>query len=175
VGGAHHPQASQAVLVRAEEVESGEAGFHSQDVGWGARETAGGPPLDLVAEGREFSRPVNIGLESVRAVAEDWKEKRRCHPMAKERGQAHVRGGEPHDGHKSSMGFGQPLGEVWGCGDRGGEPVAQPPDLFLQVKHRPVQVDRGTGDWTSVSLGPLVDKLCFGDGKADTQAGPFGL
>jgi len=174
-GGAHHPQAGQVVLVGEEEVNGGEAGLNGQDVRGGAREAIGGPPLDLVPEGRELSRHVYRGLKCIRAVAEDGKEKRGGQTMAQKRGQAHPWRGEPFDGHESSLGFGKPLGKVWGGGDRGGEPGSQPPDLVFRGKDRPVQVDRGAGDRASVPIGSPVDRFRFGDGEADTQAGPSGL
>jgi len=136
--GAHHPKAGQAVLVRKEEVMWGEAGFNGQDVGRGAGEAIRGPSLDLVPEGRELSRHVNGGFESIRAVAEDGKEERGGQLVAQERGQTHPRGGEPLYGHESSFGFSQSLGKVWGRGDGGGEPVSQPTDHVLGGKSPPV-------------------------------------
>jgi len=72
--GAHHPRAGQAVLVHKEEVKWGEAGCNGQDVSRGAGEAIRGSHLDLVPEGRELSRHVNGGFESIRAVAEDGEE-----------------------------------------------------------------------------------------------------
>ena len=95
--------------------------------------------------------------------------------MAQERGEAHPRGGEPFEGHKSRLGFGQSFGEVGGCRDRGGEPVSQPGNLVLGGKDRPVQVHRGKGQRITISGGPPVDKFCFRDGEANTQLCPFGL
>jgi len=74
-GGAHHPQAGQAAFVGEEEFKWGEAGFHSQDVGRGARKAVSGPSLDLVPEGREFSCHVDSGHEGVRAIAENREQK----------------------------------------------------------------------------------------------------
>jgi len=115
------------------------------------------------------------GFESIRAVAEDGKEERGGQPVAQEGGEAHPRRGEPFDGHEGSLRLGQPFDEVRGRGDRGGEPVAQPPDLVLGVENRPVQVDRGAGNMASVPNGAPVDEFCFRDGEANTQAGPPGL
>ena len=50
-GGTYHPQAGQAVFVRKEELEWGEAGFNTQDVSRGARKAVCVPSLDLVPEG----------------------------------------------------------------------------------------------------------------------------
>jgi len=135
--GVHHAKAGQAVLVRKEEIERGEAGLNGQDIGRGAREAIRGPPLDLVSEGREPSRHVNSGLERIRPVAEDGEEERGGQPVAQGRGKAHPRGGEPFDGHERSLGLGQSLGKVWGRGDRRGEPVSQPTDLALGRKIEP--------------------------------------
>jgi len=168
-------QAGQAAFVCEEEVDWRQAGLHGKDVDRGAGEAVRGPPLDLVPEGREFSCHVNSRFESVRAVAEDREKQRRCQPMAQEWRQAHPRGGEPLDGHKSSLGFRQPFGEVWGGRDRGGKPVPKPADLALRVEDRPIQVDREAGQGASVLAGAPVDEFRFWDGEADTPEGPFGL
>jgi len=70
-GGADDSQACQTTFVRQEELQWGEAGFHSQDGCRGARKAIRGPPLDLVPEGRKFPCHVNCGFKGVRAVAED--------------------------------------------------------------------------------------------------------
>jgi len=89
--GAYYPKAGQAVLLCKEEIERGEAGLNGQDVGRGAGEAVRGPPLDLVPEGRELSRHVNSGLESIRAVAKDGEEERGGQPVVQERGKTHPR------------------------------------------------------------------------------------
>jgi len=64
---------------------------------------------------------------------------------------------------------------VGGSGDRGCEPVTQPPDLFLGRENRPILVDRNIGDGASIPVRMPVDELHFGDRKAYAQPGPFGL
>ena len=118
---------------------------------------------------------MDSGFERVRTVAEDWEKKGRSQTMAQEGGQAHPRGGEPFDGHKRSLGFSQPFGEVRGCRDRWGKPVPEPSDLILGMENGPIQMDRGTGKGGPIPLGPPVDKFSLGNGKADTQAGTFSL
>jgi len=36
-------------------------------------------------------------------------------------------------------------------------------------------VDRRTGEWSSIPVGPPVDEFRFGDGETDTQPGSFSL
>jgi len=83
--------------------------------------------------------------------------------VAKEGREAESRGGESLDHHKGRLGLGQPLDEVGCSGDRGGEPVAQPPDLKLGRENRPIQMDRSIGDGVSVPVRTPVDELRFGD------------
>jgi len=51
-----------------------------------------------------------------------------------ETGGANPWGGEPFDGHESSLGFGQSLGEVRGGRERGREPVTRLSDLVFGGK-----------------------------------------
>ena len=71
--------------------------------------------------------------------------------------------GEPFDGHEGTLGLGQSLGEVGRGGHRGGEPVAQPPDLVFGFEDRAIKVDRSVGYWASVPVRAPVDELCLGD------------
>jgi len=103
------------ILIFQEEVARGETGFNSQNIGRGASETVGGPPLDFVPEGKELSCHVGSLFESIRAVTEDGKQKRGGQMVAQEGRQALSRRGEAFDGHKGPLGLGQSLGEV-GCG-----------------------------------------------------------
>jgi len=73
------------VLVRYEEVERREAGLNGQDIGRGARETVGGPPLDLMLVGSELPHHVSSGLESIRTVAEDGEQEEEGQMVAEER------------------------------------------------------------------------------------------
>ena len=59
---------------------------------------------------------MDSGLEGVLAVAEDRKKERGCQLGSQERGETHPWRGEPMDGHKSSLGIGQLLDKVGGCG-----------------------------------------------------------
>jgi len=90
-------------------------------------------------------------------------------------GEADPGGGEAFDSHEGSLCLGQPFDKMAGGCDRGGEPVAQPPDLVLGGEDRPVEVDRSIGDYVSVLGRAPVDELCFWDREANTQPGPPGL
>jgi len=130
--GTHHPEVGQAAFVCEEEVKRGKAGLDGQDVDRGARETVRRPPLDLMPEGRQLSRHMDSRFAHVHAIAEDREKERGCQPMAQERGEAHPRGGEPLDGHESSLVLRQPFREVRGCRDRGREPISKPSDLLFR-------------------------------------------
>ena len=95
--------------------------------------------------------------------------------MGEEGGEANPRGGESFDRDEGCQGLGQPFDEVRGGGDRGGEPVAQPPDLILGCEGRSVKVDRRVGDGVSVPGGTPVDDLRFVDRETNTQPRPSGL
>jgi len=83
--------------------------------------------------------------------------------VAEEGGEADAWGGESLDHHEGGLGLGQPFDEVGGSGDRGGEPVAQSPNLNLGFENRPIQVDQSIGDGVSVPVGAPVDELRLGD------------
>ena len=162
-GGAHDPQARQMVFVREEESERREAGLDSQDVRGGRHEAVGRPPLDLVPEHRKLPRHVDGGQEGVGAVAENGEEEGGGYLMTKEGGEADSWWGEAFDRHQGRLGLGESLDEVGGSGDRGGEPVAQPPDLCLGCENRPIQVDPSFGDGVPIPVRTPVDELCFGN------------
>ena len=77
----------------------------------------------------ELPKRVGGGHENVRTIAQDGEEEGGCQPMAEEGGEANPRGGKTFDSHECPLGLGQSFDKVGGSGDRGGEPVAQPPDL----------------------------------------------
>ena len=120
----------------------------------------------------ELPKHVGGGHEHIRAVAQDGEEEGGGQSVAKEGGKADPRGGERFDSHKGPLGLGQPLDKVGGGGDRGGEPVAQPPDLSFGRENRPVKMDRSIGDEVSIPVRSPVDELRFGDRKADPQPRP---
>ena len=95
--------------------------------------------------------------------------------MAKERGEADAWGRETLDRYKGRPGFGQSLNEVGSRGERGGEPVSQPPYLTFWGEYQPIQVDRRIGDVASVPGRAPVDELRLGDREADAQPCPSGL
>ena len=78
-GGAEYPEGGEPTFVPQEEVKRGEAGLDGQNIGGGAEETIGGPPLDLMPEDGELSYHVGSGGEDVRAIAEDREEERGGH------------------------------------------------------------------------------------------------
>jgi len=154
-------------LVFQEELARWEAGLDGQHVGGGTHETVGGPPLNLVPKGGELPSHMDGGCEGFCAIAQDGKEEGGGQSVAQERREAYPRRGESLDRHEGCLGLGKPLDEMRGRGDRGGEPVAQPPDLILGFEDRPIQVDRSVGYVVSVSVRSPVDELCFGDCEAD--------
>ena len=115
------------------------------------------------------------GHEDVRAIAEDGEVEGRGQSMAEQGGEADPQRGDTLNSHEGRLGLGQPFDEMGGGGDRGGEPVAQRPDLTLGCEDRPVQVDWSIGDGASVPVRTPVDVLCLGDRKTDAQPGPSGL
>jgi len=88
--------------------------------------------------------------------------------MTAKGGEANPRGGEAFNSHKGSLGLGQPFDKMGGGCDRGGEPVAQPADLFPRCEDRAVKVDRSIGDWVSVPGRTPVDEFCLGNREADS-------
>jgi len=128
-----------------------------------------------VPEHGELPGHVDRGNKGIRAIAEDGKAEEGGKSVAEERGEANPWTGEWFDRHEGSLGFGQPLDEVGGGGDRGCEPIAQPPDLSLEREDRPIQVDRSVGDGGPIPVRAPVDKLRFGDRETDAQSGPSGL
>ena len=107
-------------------------------MGGGAHKAVGCPSLDIVPECGELPGHVDSGHEGVRAIAEDGEEEGGGPPVAEEAGEADPRRGESLDRHEGRLGFGWPLAKVWGSGDQGCEPVAQPPDLILGLENRPI-------------------------------------
>jgi len=157
--GAQYPKVGQAALVPEEKLERWEASLYGQDVGRGAYEAVGRRPLDLVPEHGKLPGHEGRGHEGVSPIANDGEEKGGGQSMAEERGKAYPRRGESFDRHESRLRLGQPLDEVGCSGERGGEPIAQPPDLVLGSENRPIQVDRSIGDGVSVPVRAPVDKL----------------
>jgi len=151
------------VFVHKEKLERREAGLDGQDVGGGTHEAIGRPSLDLGPECGELPRYVDGGQEGVGTVTEDWEEEGGGQSMAEEGREADPWRGESFDRHEGRLGFGQPFDGVRGGGHRGGEPVAQPPDLNFGVENRPIQVDRSIGDGVSVPVRSPVDELRLGD------------
>jgi len=130
-GGAHNPKVCQVSLVREAKLEWWEAGLNGQDIRGGRYEAISCPSLDLVPAHGELPNHVDGGYEDVRAIAEDGEEAGGGQSMAEEGREADPRRGEPLDSHKGRLGLGQPFDKMGGSGDRGGEPVAYPPDLTL--------------------------------------------
>jgi len=131
-GGAHDPKVRQASFVRKQKVKRWEAGLNGQDIRGGQQEAVGYPPLDLVPEHGELPKHVGAGQKDVRTITKDGEEEGGGQPMAEEAGEANPRGGETFDSHEGPLGLGQPFDKVGSGGDRGGEPVAQPPDLTFR-------------------------------------------
>ena len=84
----------------------------------------------------ELPAHVDGGQEGIRAVAKDAEEEGGGPSVAEEEREADPWGGESLDRHEGCLGLGQSLDEVGGSGDRGGEPVSQPPDLNLGREKR---------------------------------------
>jgi len=174
-GGAENPKVSQSAFVRKEKIARWETGLDGPDVGGGAHEAVGRPSLELVPERGELPGDVDRGQKGVLAVAEDGKEEAGGEPVAEERGEADPMRGESFDRHEGSLGLGQPFDKVGGSRNRGCEPVTRPPDLSLGFENRPIQVDRGIGDWARIPVRMPMDKFRFGDREAHAQPGPSGL
>jgi len=141
-GGAHDSEVRKGPFIGEEKPEWRKAGLDGQDVRWGRHEAIGRPSLDLVPEHGELPDHVGGRHEDVRSIAEDGEEEGGGQPMAEERWEANPRGGESLNHHEGRLGFGEPLDEMAGGGDRGGEPVTQPSDLLLGCEDRPIEVDR---------------------------------
>jgi len=112
-----------------------------------------------VPEQGELPNHVGGGYEDVRAIAEDREEEGGGQSMAEEGGEGNPRRGEALDSHEGRPGLGQPFDKMGGSGDRGGEPVAKPPDLTLGCEDRPVTVDRSIGAGVSVPVCMPVDEF----------------
>jgi len=78
------------------------------------------------------------GRENVCAIAKDGEEEGRGQAMAEEGGEADPWRGEALNSNEGRLGLGQPFDKMVGSGDRGGEPIAQPPDLTLGCEDRPI-------------------------------------
>jgi len=105
---------------------------------------------------------MNRGQEKVGAVAEDGEEEGGGQSMTEQRRESDPRGGEPLDRREGRLSFREPLDEVGSSGDRGGEPVAQPPNLGFGCENRPIEVDRSAGDVISIPVRARVDELRLG-------------
>jgi len=162
-GGAEYPKRGQTALVFEEELKWWETGLNGQDIRGGRHETVGCPSLVLVPENGELPDHVDGWQEVVRAIAEDGEEEGGGQSVTEERREADPWGRVALDRHESRLGFGQPFDEVGGGGERGGEPVAQPPDLGLGREDRPIKVDRSFRDGGSLPVRTPVDELRFGD------------
>jgi len=159
----HDSKVRKAPFIGEEKPEGRKAGLDGQDVRWGRHEAIGSPSLDLVPEHGELPDHVGGRHEDVRSIAEDGEEEGGGEPMAEERWEANPRGGESLNRHEGRRGFGEPLDEMGGGGDRGGEPVTQPSDLLLGCKDRPIEVDRRNGDGVPVPGGAPMDEFRLGD------------
>jgi len=137
-GGAKDPKVDQTAFICEEKLQGQEAGLFGQDVGGGTPKAVCCPSLDLVPELGELPCQMDGRYEDVCAIAEDGKQEGGGQSVAEEGRKTDPRGGEPFDRHKGCLGLGQAFDEVGCSGDRGGEPVAQPPSLSLGFEDRPV-------------------------------------
>ena len=125
------PEGCHTLTVFNQEGEGRQAGFDGEDRDGSRRKTIRDPSLDPSSEGVEFVLHLQEGSEEVCTIQEHRGDERGGQAVTEVGGKSFPRWRQIFDSFEGTLGKGEPPREMWISRERGGEPIAEPPDLLL--------------------------------------------